>query len=352
MARRSSVDPFLRGMVRVAKNVVKEVEKSNRRQQRETEKAQRQQQKLHAAFMQAEQAETTAARWEHNLITIQSLHAQCSDPHNWKKRLQQPLPQEPTRLDDNEQIARKALDRYTPSFFDKALWEPLFSSVTKKRASLENAVIVAHAKDEEKYQEEMGEYRRTHERIQTQRLIAQGVIDKKPQSYEDAIKRDITIKAIPYLGKGFNIICFSDWLDIDLEVNDDAIIPKERLSATSTGKLSKRAMPVSRINEIYQDHVCSACLRIAREFFALLPIDYVRVNAVRKAVDTATGHLGKIVILSAIMPRKTLRSLNMSHVDPSDCIRNFAHTMDFKKSTGFAEVSRVEIPDQLMSEDE
>lgn len=38
-------------------------------------------------------------------------------------------------------------------------------------------------------------------------------------------------------------------------------------------------MPKTRFNELYQDHVFSAILRIAKETFSYFPVNFVRINA-------------------------------------------------------------------------
>ena len=39
-------------------------------------------------------------------------------------------------------------------------------------------------------------------------------------------------------------------------------------------------MPKGRFHEIYQDYLCGCLLRVAREVFALFPVDTVLVTAV------------------------------------------------------------------------
>jgi len=87
--------------------------------------------------------------------------------------------------------------------------------------------------------------------------------------------------------------------------------------------------------ELYQDHICSAVLRVAREIFAHLPVDRVRINALSKIVNSQTGHLENSIILSVIIPRETLKLLNLRSIDPSDSMQNFVHAMNFRKTQGF-----------------
>ena len=97
-------------------------------------------------------------------------------------------------------------------------------------------------------------------------------------------------------------------------------------------------MPKTKFYEIYQDYVCGCVLRIARELFALLPIEMTVITANGKAVNTKTGYLEDQPILSVAIPRETLSGLNFNLLDPSDSMANFVHMMKFMKTKGFQQV--------------
>jgi len=127
-----------------------------------------------------------------------------------------------------------------------------------------------------------------------------------------------------------------------VNVKPDSAIPKNTKSLLKSGKLSVKEMPIGKFNELYQDYVCSALLRVAREMFALLPLEEVVVNAQAKLVDSVTGRLSDKVIVSAIVPRETLSQLDFMRIDPSDAMKNFRHNMGFKRSIGLSAVSEIE----------
>ena len=78
----------------------------------------------------------------------------------------------------------------------------------------------------------------------------------------------------------------------------------------------------------------------------MLPIDEVVVTASDDVLDTGTGHIEEQPIVSAFIPRQTVRNLNVGHVDPSDSMANFIHEMKFKKTQGFSAVKEVEPPNR------
>ena len=100
-------------------------------------------------------------------------------------------------------------------------------------------------------------------------------------------------------------------------------------------------MPKTRFYELYQDYVCGCVLRVARELFALLPIETSIITAVTPLLNSKTGHMEDQEILSAVIPRKTTEVLDFRYLDPSDSLENFVHNMNFRKTKGFAAVKTI-----------
>ena len=69
----------------------------------------------------------------------------------------------------------------------------------------------------------------------------------------------------------------------------------------------------------YQDYVCSIAIRIARDIFALLPVQNVVVHAASDGND----------ILSVCFDKKTFSGLKFNYIDPSETINKFNHNMEF-----------------------
>ena len=85
---------------------------------------------------------------------------------------------------------------------------------------------------------------------------------------------------ISEIGSSVLIQHYPDWVDAYVHVHDTQVIPDYVLSLTKTGKLSNKAMNKTAYHELYQDHICSALLRVAREVFSHLRVQYVRVNII------------------------------------------------------------------------
>ena len=70
----------------------------------------------------------------------------------------------------------------------------------------------------------------------------------------------------------------------------------------------------------------------------------IRANALINQVNTQTGHLEDQVVVSAIVPRETLKSINLKNIDPSDALNNFIHNIKFRKTKGFDAVEKIVFP--------
>ncbi len=102
-------------------------------------------------------------------------------------------------------------------------------------------------------------------------------------------------------------------------------------------------MPKGQYYELYQDYVCGCALRMAREMFALLPLQNVYIHALGEFLNTKTGHLDEGPVLSVQIPRATLEKLNFSKIDPSDSMTNFKYNMKFKKTQGFDFIEKLKL---------
>ena len=94
---------------------------------------------------------------------------------------------------------------------------------------------------------------------------------------------------------------------------------------------ARRSLNQKEYNDLLQDFICSLSIRIARDMFALLPINHTIIHAV---MDDNT-------VLSVDFDRNTLSKVKYSFVDPSDTVEKFRINMNFNQSSGFLPVSRL-----------
>ena len=133
-------------------------------------------------------------------------------------------------------------------------------------------------------------------------------------------------------------------LEIEFRVMSDQVIPENKLSLKANGDLVEKPFTKTEYYELVQDYVASTILRVARDSFALLPIQKVIIHAVDYKLNTATGNEDEITIVSVKIKRDALMTINFERIDPSDCLGGFEINEKFKKTSGFAPVDRL-LPD-------
>tara|TARA_R110002096_G_scaffold37468_2_gene104028 strand:+ start:5253 stop:6242 length:990 start_codon:yes stop_codon:yes gene_type:complete len=324
----------LKGAMRSYGAAVRRMEREQQRKARESAKRFKEQQKL----QEIQDASQAVADWKNYVDTIQSLHKNCTESIDWNQIKNTAKPNEPIQVSNNKIKAKNKLDNFKPSFFDK-----LFGSTQKKINQLTKLLEQAKEKDSKENDLKYKEYLDELTNWKELQAICIGLQKKQPESYNDALQYFNPFSDINELGTQINFGFDKNHMDIDFHVNSLEVIPDYELKQTTTGKLSKKDMPKSKFNELYQDHICSAAMRIAREVFAYLPIEYARINAMAKIVNSSTGHLEEQPILSVIFPPETIESLNLEAIDPSDSMRNFVHNMTFSKTKGFGVIAKVEL---------
>ena len=94
---------------------------------------------------------------------------------------------------------------------------------------------------------------------------------------------------------------------------------------------ASQTMSSFEYNDLLQDFVCSLSIRVARDMFALLPVQNVIVHAV---LDGNT-------VLSVKFDRDNLAKVKFGMIDPSDTVSKFTHSMSFDRMRGFLPVSRL-----------
>lgn len=127
----------------------------------------------------------------------------------------------------------------------------------------------------------------------------------------------------------------------EFNIKEEDVIPDTMVTLTEAGNVSEKKMTKTAYYEMLQDYVCSVMIRIARDMFALLPVDKVIVHAVDNALNTATGNQEEVTYVSVIFDRATFEKINLDAIDPSDSLSNFEYNMKFGKTTGFKPVVKL-----------
>jgi len=266
------------------------------------------------------------AQYNEYIEMLRSLHKDSSEQINWQDVKKTPPPLEEAAENKKEKQARQRLLSYSPSFFDK-----LFNKKERKIRQLTSALEQAIIFDKADYEQYLLDYQSAVSDWQRLQKIAEGILTRSPDAYKEAIAYFEPFNEIKELGATVTLNFEPASITIHLTIDTPDIIPAYNLTQTSRGKLSKKEMPLSKFNELYQDHVCSCILRLARETYAYLPIDLVYIHVISQ----------DITIVSVAIPLNALNRLRFETVDPADSMRHFTHHMKFSKSGGFSAVEPV-----------
>lgn len=290
--------------------------------------------------LQREQAVTSAAQavasYNDYLAVIGSVHHDCSPALDWAAMQREKAPRVPTPSVEHERTAQAAVEGYRPGFLDK-----LFKRGPKQRERLVQAVAAARQRDQQVTLAQEVNHARQHADWQERQELAAQVVAKNAEVYAQVLEAFAPFEGIEHLGSSLEFTFTGEHIEVDVNVRTAEVIPNFVVTQLASGKLSRKNLSVSKFNELYQDLVCGALLRIAREVFAHLPVTQVVAHALVEQLNPATGQIERQVIVSASMPRATLEKLNFTALDPSDSMRNFSHTMKFTKTVGFQAVERV-----------
>ncbi|MDO8770155.1 MAG: hypothetical protein Q7K57_15920 [Burkholderiaceae bacterium] len=284
-----------------------------------------------------EQAAAAVREHEDYVQRLASIHRTCSPVTDWQARATSRPPRKPSFSAENENKARMQLELYKPSLLSR-----LFGQVEMQKGKLAELIAKGKISDERSFSERSNKYQQDLADHLDETAFAERILRKEPEAMLEAVKLFEPLSSIGLLGEHLGIkLPVPNVMDVELSVHGEEVVPKDRAKLLASGRASVKPMPKGEYYRLYQDHVCSAGLRVARELLALLPVDEVIVTAVDDLVDPATGHLKQTAILSFRAPRATMVQLNFEAIDPSDSMRNFLHRMDFSTTTGFRPVESI-----------
>ena len=327
-----------KGFMRSTNASLNRLERAHNRRVREAAKEFKLQQKQ----QELENATKAVQDYDEYVSVLKSVHKDVGDTIDWAQINGEPKPQEPQLTHEKENEAKKKLEHYRPSFIDK-----LFALSNGKIKRLQQKITLAVQEDQQHYKASLQKHQGDLKEWEELQIMSKGIMAKDVVCYRQAIEYFNPFSDIKELGSKLELGFEKEYVLVDLYINGDDIVPKYVLSQTTTGKLSKKNMPVTKFNELYQDYVCSCILRVGRETLSCLPIKYVIVTALGNLLNTTTGKMEDRAVLSVAFYPETLERINFESIDPSDSMKNFVHNMKFSKTNGFSPVNKVQATNLL-----
>lgn len=292
-----------------------------------TKRQQIQLQKQQERLNEIEQNKLAVEEYNNLIEIVKGIHKESDEPIDWQYIFSLKEPFNPYEMGPKEAKAMKELEEYRPSFTEKIIK----SKGEKKKLELKEKVELAREEDKKDYEE----WKNLHE-------LAGKVLSGDIDAYLQVIEEMNPLDDLLDFGSDFEFgIDDPSAMEVEFTVKSNTVIPTYSLSLTKTGKLSRKELTKTAYYDIVQDYVSSTAIRIARDIFALLPVDTVVVHAVDNILNTQTGYEEEKTILSIVFERNILSKLNFDLIDPSDALDNFRYNMKFLKTKGFQPVERI-----------
>lgn len=302
-----------RGLLRALEAEERRRHRDAQRQQRELERRKKEQAKLSAIELAHLEVET----YENRLEVLLSVHKEQGSSWDWVALAAALPPACPQKSSYHELQARQRALVLHP----------------ERQQGAAGAIEQAQSEDERVFQEAMKAHADESAEWEKLRKFARRILAAEHKAFIEALVEFSPLAEISEVGSLMHFTVESAKLiRCELTVNGSQAIPSEVKSLTATEKVSVRPMPKARFHEIYQDYVCGCMLRVAREVFAMLPVDAVLITASTHILENRTGQTSEQPVLSAVMPRAVVASLDFDQLDPSDAMDNFLHRGNFKAS--------------------
>jgi len=130
-------------------------------------------------------------------------------------------------------------------------------------------------------------------------------------------------------------------MQVEFNVRSAEVLPNTVISLKADGSIAEKDITKTAYFDLMRDYVSSTILRVARDTFALLPVQTVIIHAQDVQVNSATGQDEEITLVSVKINRDQIGQINFERVDPSDCLTSFEHFEKFRKTEGYAPVDRI-----------
>jgi hypothetical protein len=288
----------------------KREEREAKKRQRELERQAKEASKLSAQ----EQARLEVEAYECEVDVLLSVHKESSEVCDWAALAASLPPVPPRRGSHCTSKARQRLMVF-----------PLPQEM--------DDIKQAQQQDEREFQEAEKGHAIEYAEWKKLRDLANRVLSGDKDAYNEAILELDPFGELARIGSSVQARVHSTRVvECSLSTKGRKAIPTEAKSLTAAGKLSVKPMSKQRFVEICQDYVCSCVLRLARELFALLPVETLLITAAAGSLDTATGRESEHPFLSLIISRGALNALNFDKLDPSDTVLSLKHRGDLKAS--------------------
>lgn len=289
---------------------------------------------------QLEDAVSEVAMFNQHLHLIQSVHTIPTPKVNWESMAMEPAPAMPTVSFDHKVKAMEALDDYKPNWLDM-----LLGNKSKLHALTKNVERAAE-QDIEDYKTEFVHWVQNYSYWAKKNQLSKGVLNNDSEAKLTALSEaqqnpiNAFVVDTKLINHNFNTYKNGHLLEINIQVNKDNVIPKER-KVLCQGEVKLENLPIPESNILYREYVCSCVLKCAQDSFNVLPESSVVIN-----VEQVSAGQPNETILSCHIEKELLEFLLIEDDKPSEILESFVHLEDFNphRGDGFSAIQTIFSP--------
>lgn len=289
---------------------------------------------------QLEDAVSEVAMFNQHLHLIQSVHTIPTPKVNWESMAMEPAPAMPTVRFDHKVKAMEALDDYKPNWLDM-----LLGNKSKLHALTKNVERAAE-QDIEDYKTEFVHWVQNYSYWAKKNQLSKGVLNNDSEAKLTALSEaqqnpiNASVVDTKLINHNFNTYKNGHLLEINIQVNKDNVIPKER-KVLCQGEVKLESLPIPESNILYREYVCSCVLKCAQDSFNVLPESSVVIN-----VEQVSAGQSNETILSCHIEKGLLEFLLIEDDKPSEILEFFVHLEDFNphRGDGFSAIQTIFSP--------
>lgn len=269
--------------------------------------------------------------YEYLMFMVKNIYKFSIDIIEWSEVKRIPEPFNINELGPNAIIEQSIIDAYEPSLVEKAFK----SKLDKKKEYFKLKLREAMQKDEDIYNA-------WRELID----LAEDILKGRLSSYFKAIKIINPFEDLLELGIDFEFGADdSNVMHVEYVVDSKEVIPYYKLTSSKMGVLNKSNFSREEYNNLVRDYIAGCAVRIARELFALIPIDEVVVHIVDHKFNTNNRINEKLTVLSADIKRNAIESLDVDNLTPIDILGALKYNMNFNDYDGLQIIDRIILAD-------
>lgn len=312
-----------------SRQFVRGVGRTMRAMDRAAKQAERQrvlrQQALHRqAHLDASAA--AAAEYESFVEALTGAHRVRPSPIDWLTTATALDVYPPERRSDHEGAATAKLDGYAPGWFAR-----IFGREQRARDRLAAEVEAGRAHDDAAHGLAVAAVKQRNAAIAAARLV----VERDPVAMVAALEEHSALGRLPFAVEGLDTLMLDGRTIAIVDGLDLEDMPEETVTLLKSGKASVKDLPVGKRLEMHRDAICSAAIRVAMEFLAVLPIEDVEVLMLTDVLEPGTGHIQSLPVLHLRATSQALGALNLSRTQSLAVVGRLGAHMEWSKRDGF-----------------